>query len=137
VIGAPPWAGDPRFSTLAARKENEDALDRRVEEWTAGRTNEEVMTLMQQAGVAAGAVRKVADILDDDPQLKSRGFVQELEHPEVGSYRALRPHFILSKSPCEMRRAPLLGEHNQYVFQDLLTMSDAEIAELVIEGAIE
>jgi benzylsuccinate CoA-transferase BbsF subunit len=137
VIGNPAWTRDPRFNTFAARKENEDALNRRVETWTLDRMDEEVMNLMQKAGVAAGAVRKVPDILDDDPQLKHRHFVQELTHPEVGSYRALRPHFILSKSPSEMRRAPLLGEHNQYVFKDLLCMSDDEISDLVIEGVIE
>jgi crotonobetainyl-CoA:carnitine CoA-transferase CaiB-like acyl-CoA transferase len=137
AIGNPAWTRDPRFNTLAARKENEDALNRNVEKWTLERTDEEVMNQMQKAGVAAGAVRKVPDILDDDPQIKHRHFVQELAHPEVGSYRALRPHFILSKSPCEMRRAPLLGEHNQYVFKDLLCMSDEEISDLVIAGIIE
>jgi len=137
VLGNPEWTRNPKFSTLAVRKENEDELDRLVEEWTINYKDEEVMTLMQRAGIAAGAVRKVPDILDHDPQLKHRHFVQELEHPEIGTHRVLRPHFILSKSSCKLRRAPLLGEHNQYVFQELLGMSDDEITELVIAGVIE
>jgi len=44
---------------------------------------------------------------------------------------------MLSKVPCELRRAPLLGEHNEYALKEILGMSDEEIAELVVEGVIE
>ena len=43
----------------------------------------------------------------------------------------------MSKSPSELRPAPLLGEHNEYILRDILGMSDAEIEELVIEGVVE
>ena len=137
VIGNPAWTNDPKFSTLLARKENEEELDRLVEEWTINHSAEEVMSMMQAAGVAAGTVQTAEDLLEHDPQLKHRHFFWELEHPEIGKYRARRPPFMLSKSPCELRRAPLLGEHNEYVLKEILGMSDEEIAELVIEGVIE
>jgi len=44
---------------------------------------------------------------------------------------------VLSKASYEPRRAPLLGEHNEYALKEILGMSDEEIAELVIEGVIE
>ncbi len=77
------------------------------------------------------------DLLEHDPHLKHRHFFWELEHPEIGMYRAPGPSFVLSKSPYELRRAPLLGEHNEYALKELLGMSDEEIAELVIEGVVE
>ncbi len=137
VVGNPAWTADPRFSTLLARKENESELDELVEEWTINRLPEEAMSIMQAAGVAAGVLETTEDLLDHDPQLKHRHFHWKLDHPEVGEYRAPGPSFVLSKAPCELRRAPLLGEHNLYVLKETLGMSDNEIADLVAEGVIE
>ncbi|MFC1864696.1 CaiB/BaiF CoA transferase family protein [Chloroflexota bacterium] len=137
VIGSPAWTNEPRFSTLLARKQNEEELDRLVEEWTINHSSEEVMSMMQAAGVAAGVVETSEDLLEHDPQLRHRHFFWELDHPELGKYRALGPPFVLSKSPYEMRRAPLLGEHNEYALKEILSMSDEEIAQLVIEGVVE
>jgi len=66
-----------------------------------------------------------------------RNYFRELDHPEVGKHRVRGPYFVLSKSPCEVRRAPLLGEHNEYALKEVLGMSDEEIADLVIEGVVE
>ncbi|MDD5044978.1 MAG: CoA transferase [Candidatus Omnitrophica bacterium] len=137
VIGNPDWTQDVKFSTLLARKENEDELDKLVNEWTMNYSAEDVMHLMQAAGVAAGVLQNGQDLQDKDPQLKHRHLYWNLKHPEVGEYHALRPDFLLSKSPYEIKRAPLQGEHNEYVLREILGMSDEEIAELVIEGALE
>jgi crotonobetainyl-CoA:carnitine CoA-transferase CaiB-like acyl-CoA transferase len=137
VIGSPAWTSNPKFSTNLTRKENEDELDRLVEKWTIDCSAEEVMSLMQAAGVAAGVVETGEDLLEHDPQLKHRHFFWEQDHPEIGKYWAHRHAFVLSKSPCEVRRSPLLGEHNEYALKELLGMSDDKIAELVIEGVVE
>jgi len=136
VIGDPAWSNDPKFATLLARKESEEELDRLVEEWTINYSAEEVMSVMQAAGVAAGVLQNGEDLLEHDPQLRHRHSFWELDHPEIGKYRPPRPSFVLSKSPCELRRAPLLGEHNEYALKEFLGMSDEEIAELVIEGVV-
>jgi crotonobetainyl-CoA:carnitine CoA-transferase CaiB-like acyl-CoA transferase len=137
VIGNPQWTNDLKFSTLVARKENEDELDRLVQEWTINYAAEEVMGLMQAAGVAAGVVETCEDQMERDPHLKQRGYFHELDHPEGFKHRVPRHAFVLSKLPGEVRRAPLLGEHNEYALKELLGMSDEEIAELVIEGVVE
>ena len=93
-------------------------------------TAEEVMNMMQVAGVAAGVVQNGEDLLEHDPQLRHRYFFWELDHPEIGRYRAPRQSLVLSKVPCELRRAPLLGEHTEYALKEILGMSDEEIAEL-------
>lgn len=137
VIGNPACAKSHKFASLVVRKENEDELDRLVEEWTINYSAEEVMRKMQSAGVAAGVLRNAEDLLEHDPQLKERHFWHSVDHPDVGNYIAWRSPFILSKASCEVRRAPLLGEHSEYVCKEILGMSDEEIAQLVIEGVIE
>ena len=137
VIGNPGLASDLRFATLLARKRNEDELDRLVDEWTINYPAEEVMDLMQAAGVAAGVVQTGEDLLDHDPQFKHRNTFTDLEHPEVGKYRTQAgTHFVLSKYTCDIKRAPLLGEHNEYVFKKILGIPDDEYDTLVKEGVI-
>ncbi len=138
VVGNPAWTKEPRFSTLLARKENEDELDRLVKEWTINHSAEEVMSMMQAAGVAAGVLETCEDIMEHDPHLRHRHYFREVDHPVVGKYRAHGNAFALSKIPTtEIRHAPLMGEHNEYALKELLGMSDDEIAELVIEGVLE
>jgi crotonobetainyl-CoA:carnitine CoA-transferase CaiB-like acyl-CoA transferase len=138
VIGNPALANDPRFATLLARKENEEELDRLVTEWTVNRSAEEVMNMMQAGGVAAGVVETGEDLLDKDPQYKHRQTFREVEYPGIGKYRShVGAHFLLSKYVYDIKRAPLLGEHNEYVCKELLGMRDDEFDKLVKEGVID
>ena len=72
-------------------------------------------------------------MMEFDPQLKHRNYYWQLTHPEIGegNYRGVTPSFIMSKCPCEITRAPLMGEHNEYVLKEILGMSDKEIEELI------
>ncbi|MFC2014489.1 CaiB/BaiF CoA transferase family protein [Chloroflexota bacterium] len=138
VIGNPALAQDPRFATLMARKENEEELDSLITEWTSQNSAEVVMNLMQEAGVAAGVVETGEDVLDKDPHLKERHFFHELEYPEAGMYRTQTgPHFLLSKYDYDLKVAPLLGEHNEYVFKELLSIPEDEYNTLVEDGVID
>jgi len=136
VIGSPAWTKDSRFATLEVRKENEEELNKLVAAWTVDRVDEDVMNQMQAAGVGAGRIGNAEDQMEHDPQLKYRHFYWEQDHPELGKYRPPRQPCVLSKTPCEIRRAPLVGEHNEYAFKEILGMTDDEIAELVIEDVI-
>jgi len=137
VMGNPEWTKDAKFATLEKRKENEEELDSLVLEWTISKSDEDVMMELQAAGVAAGRVGTTEDQMENDPQLKYRNFYQEREHPELGKYRPPRQPCVLSKTPCEIRRAPLIGEHTEYAFKEILGMTDEEIEEYVVEGVIE
>ena len=138
AIGSPAWAtDDPRFATFEGRKENEDELEVLVTAFTVNREDRGVMATMQAAGVPAGMVNTPEDHLDNDPQLLYREFFQWRDHPELGRYRPPRQPCVLSKTPCQIERAPLYGEHNEYAFKEILGMTDDEIAELVIEGVVQ
>ena len=130
ALGNPPWTEDKRFATLSGRLENAGELDRLVEEWTMGHTAEEVMTLLQGQGVAAGGVQDACD-LANDPHLQERGFFIELDHPEIGKTISDGTPIKLSDTPARYNRAaPVSGQDNDYVYQQLLGMSKDEIAEL-------
>ena len=136
VIGQPYLSRDPRFNTLPKRKQNEDALDSLVEAWTSQRSPEDVMQLMQTSGVAAGLVANARDMAED-PHLKHYHFFEDCEHPAQGNIPfGHGPGFRLSDDAYEIGRSNLLGEHNNYVYTELLGFSDEELASLVAEGVI-
>jgi len=137
VIGDPEWTRDPRFATFIGRKGNEDELDAFVEGWTVNYPPEEVMRQMQSARVPAGVVESGEDLVAD-PQLNHRGTHVILKHPEIGPHIYEAPPYRFSKTPHELTMpAPCLGQHNEYVLKDILGMSDDEVAELLISGALE
>ena len=136
VIGNPVWSEEERFSTLAVRKENEDALDRFVEEWTVTKSPEEVMALLQTAGIPAGVVENVEDMFCD-LQLQHRNHFVKLEHPELGSYSARNHAFRMSRVPADLKAAPCLGEHTELVCREILGMSDEKFVSYLLDGVFE
>lgn len=136
VIGNPEWTRDPKFATVLSRKENEDELDKLIGEWTNGYAPEQVMTMMQDAGISAGVVQTCEDLLND-PQLKHRRHFRVLNHPVIGPHSYHAPAYRLSETPCDLKRAaPCLGQDNEYVYKEILGFSDDEIADLLVEGVI-
>lgn len=137
VMGRQDLIDAPRFATLSARKENEAELDRLVADWAANFEPEQVMALLQHAGVPSGAVQSGKDLLED-PQLKHRGHFWTLDHPEMGGCVYDGPPFLLSETPASLHMAaPCLGEHTEHVCTRILGMSDEEFAGLRAEGVFE
>jgi benzylsuccinate CoA-transferase BbsF subunit len=115
---------------------NAAELDRRVEEWTLEHPAEEVMTLLQEAGVPAGVVENAEDA-HHDPQFKHRHHFWELEHTEIGGANHSSLGLGLTRTPEELRAAHCLGEHTEYVCTQILGMSDKEFTDLLAEGVFE
>ena len=138
VMGNPAWTEDEKFSTLLSRKQNEEELDKLVGEWTVNKTPEEVMMMMQQAGVPAGVVQDAEDILACDPQLKSRGYYVYLDHCEAGNTAYDGFAYKLSETPGKLESAaPRIGEHTEYLCTEVLGMSEDEMNDLLVEGVLE
>jgi benzylsuccinate CoA-transferase BbsF subunit len=136
TMGNPSWAQAERFATLAGRKANEEDLNTHIEGWTKTREAEQLETLLQQSGVAAGVVAKQSDLFDD-PQLQDWGFFAWREHKVMGlsPYDGLMSH--LAKTPGEVTPAPLLGEHYEEILTGILKFSEEEVAELIGKGVVE
>jgi len=130
AIGNPPWAEDARFSDGSNRLRNQDELDRLVSGWTVEFTYYEVMDILQKAGVAAAPCLDLTERFSD-PHFEERETHLQVEHPATGVDIIAGIPFKLSETPGEVRRpAPLLGQHNEYVFGKLLGRTREEIAQL-------
>jgi crotonobetainyl-CoA:carnitine CoA-transferase CaiB-like acyl-CoA transferase len=134
VMGNPDWCKDEKFSDQFSRWKNQDELNKLVGSWTKDFTNDEVMHMLQKAGVAAGSSLDIGELVHD-PHVVKRGAIIQQQHSvagEINVYRAPWKSALTAKNP----PAPLLGEHNDYVFKTLLGMSDSEIAKLTEQKVI-
>jgi benzylsuccinate CoA-transferase BbsF subunit len=133
-MGRPELAGDPRFATLTARKQNEAELENLIGAWTETLTAEEVTAKLQTLGVAAFPALTNRE-LAEDPHLRERGFFVELPHPEVGVRRHAGVPWVFSDTLCQIRRAsPCLGQDTDDVMQRVLGYSAEDIAALKAKG---
>lgn len=125
------WAGmagmmglaeDLRFTTLAARKANEDALDQCVSAWAAGHECAQLVRLLQDCGVAAGKSCNSMDLIAD-AQLWQRGFFPEVSQPDGTIRPIVGPGAKISRPAEICDDAPWLGADTEYVLGDILGLS--------------
>jgi crotonobetainyl-CoA:carnitine CoA-transferase CaiB-like acyl-CoA transferase len=136
TMGNPQWARDERFSSLEKRKDHSAELDELLGQWTLAHEAEELMHLLQEAGVPAGKVQNAED-LARDPQLRARGYFVNLEHPVLGNTVSdLGPIQFRTTPIPEWKAAPLLGQDNRSVYIDLLGLSEGEVSSYLERGII-
>ncbi len=134
VMGNPEWCKDEKFSDQFSRWQNQDELNKLIAGWTKNFTHYELTHKLQKAGVAAGGSLSIEEVVND-PHIRKRGVYIEQNHPEGGKtlvYRSPWKSALTAANP----RAPLLGEHNDYVLKELLGMADKEIDEMISKKVI-
>jgi crotonobetainyl-CoA:carnitine CoA-transferase CaiB-like acyl-CoA transferase len=136
VLGAPPWTKEERFSNLSGRKEHGEELDRFLGQWTVQHSAEEIVKLLQEAGIPSGVVQNAED-LSRDSHLKAREFFIPLEHPVLGKTPTDSSPIRFKNHPGkDWKAAPLLGEGNEYVYIGLLGLTEREFSSYVQKGVI-
>jgi formyl-CoA transferase len=135
VMGRPELADDPRFATADARWENRAVLDRVVEAWTLQHTKHEVMRLLGDAGVPAGACQDTGEVLAD-PHLKAREMIVDIDYPTRGTYQTVGCPVKMSDSPATVTRPPLLGEHTAELLGALCGVDPDEVKRLRADGVV-
>ncbi|MFT7599463.1 MAG: benzylsuccinate CoA-transferase BbsF subunit [Acidimicrobiales bacterium] len=122
---------------LDGRVARHDELDDAVSAWVGERTRWEVEDLLQTVGIPAAAVRRPAERIDADPATASRSLWPMVDHPAMGGVRVDGQPVRLSETDWSITRAaPMLGQHNAYVFGELLGLSQTEIEQLADDGVI-
>jgi formyl-CoA transferase len=138
AMSQPDLAADPRFVDHGARGRNQDELDAIIGQWAAGRQPDDIIETLSAAGVIAGPINTVAEVVRD-PQLLARGMLVEHYDERIGR-NILGPGVIpaLSESPGGVRHAGSArpGQHNNEVYGDLLGLSTGEIDELTEQGVL-
>ena len=138
VMGEPEWATTQEFDTSAERATSHDFLDEKISQWTKQYEDKELFHLLQKSGVPASPVLDASRIVDD-PHVLARDIYQEqeLEDP-IGTFRYPRPLYLLpATGETGIRLAPrAMGQDNEYVYRELLNITDNEYIRLEQAGHI-
>jgi crotonobetainyl-CoA:carnitine CoA-transferase CaiB-like acyl-CoA transferase len=119
ALGLSQLAADPRFEKMKDRLAHYDELRPRIAEIIARMTRADVLRKMSAAGIPAGPINTVGEILES-PHIRAREMVRELTHPEYGPIRMLGIPIKLSETPGSLDSAPpRFGEHNLEVLRKL------------------
>jgi crotonobetainyl-CoA:carnitine CoA-transferase CaiB-like acyl-CoA transferase len=105
--------------------------------WTATQPERELAERLQKAGIAAGPVQDIEDLMEHDPQLASRGALVPLEHAVLGTFGHMRTPISFSRSRIDAFRAPSLGEHSQNIARTLCGLTAERIAALEALGVFQ
>ncbi|MGI9589956.1 MAG: CoA transferase, partial [Myxococcota bacterium] len=129
----PPFGQDPRFDTRAGRLEHADELDEQLGRFTAQHDAAELMTRLQEAGLEAGVLQRMDELLED-PQLAHREHFQRRRHVHLGELAFENYAIRLAESPPVIATpGPNLGEHTEEVLCGMLGLAPEEVARMVAE----
>lgn len=135
AIGQADLLADPRFADQRNRNKHFDEIFAVIAAWTQQRSKFEVMRVLGEAGVPCGAVLDSGDVLANE-HLKARGMITTIEHPIRGTFTMPGCAVQLSDSPAEIQSAPLLGQHNTEIYNELLGLTSADLAGLKDKGIV-
>jgi crotonobetainyl-CoA:carnitine CoA-transferase CaiB-like acyl-CoA transferase len=138
AMGMPELGRDPRYKAPNARLERHDEVNRLVADWARDKTVAEIVSLLgpEGANVPCAPVMSI-DRLVDDPHLRAREMIVELQHETLGKVPVPGIPFKLSESPGEVEHlGPSLGQHNEEVYGGLLGLSSGELRQLEADGVI-
>lgn len=112
----------------------EEALTR----WAGERTAEDAARELQEQGIAASIVANGFDLTRYDENLRERNFWTQAEHPEFGTTRFDGPPILLDGvRGVEARPSPTIGQHNGYVYGEILGLGLEELADLERRGILK
>ncbi|MGH3544022.1 MAG: CaiB/BaiF CoA transferase family protein, partial [Mycobacterium sp.] len=138
AMGRAELVTDDRFATHGARGRNQDELDKIIGDWAAQRRPAEIIETLSAAGVIAGHINTVAEVVTD-PQLRARGMLAD-HYDERIERTVLGPGIVpvLSETPGRIRNAGPArpGQHNDDVYLGLLGKTAEEIESLRTEGVL-
>lgn len=129
LMGREDLYDDPCYADSNERKKHEKELEAIVEAWTMQLESTELVDMLEKSGIPCAPIQTINQVRND-PHVKARGSITEFDYPGLGSYPvpALPPRFSTMEIP--LKRAPLLGEHNEAVFCGMLGCTPEELEAL-------
>lgn len=135
AMGDPSWVKDHRFDSKEERLNNRKLLDGYLKEWTSKMSREEILLRLRKEGVPATSVLSMEEQYKDE-HFRERRIHQKVIHPLLGEEILFSIPWNMETGGQIKRSAPLLGEHNNYVFGEVLGLSHEEIQRLQLEKVI-
>ncbi|MYL08403.1 MAG: CoA transferase, partial [Acidimicrobiia bacterium] len=134
LLHRPDWAS---YDTVDKRRAVADSIDAGLAEWVAPQTDADAVAQLLKVGIPASVVVLPAEI-SNHSQLRTRSFIEPIDHPVCGEVpcASLPFRFESSPDPWTKTPAPTLGQHNREVLAGELGLTDEELAELEAKGVI-
>lgn len=117
LVQRPELVDDPRFANDDLRGENGAELSAIMQAWCAGRSRDECVAILGEAGVGCGPVLSPAEVAGGAHDLR-RTFLQEIPFPDSRPVPVAPPPARIAPGMVEMARPPLLGEHTHEVLAE-------------------
>ncbi|MEU0072881.1 CoA transferase [Streptomyces sp. NPDC006332] len=138
VIGRPELAVDGRTRTAEGRRREQALVDEAIGAWARTMPADAAAELLQERGVPAGAVQDGRDLVEQDPQLRARGFYVRREHPTAGAFLHEGVPIRLTRTPGGIRKAaPLLGADTDTVLREWAGIPEERLGRLRGAGVLE
>jgi crotonobetainyl-CoA:carnitine CoA-transferase CaiB-like acyl-CoA transferase len=138
-MGKPELFTDPRFDTMEKRIKNNRELTKLIEAWL--KKFEKVgdaVAFLQSYRIMAAPVLSVTQIIEEDPQIKVREMLKEIEHRTLGPVKFLNTPLRFQNSEASVDGPPpaFAGEHTNAILSGILKLGDEEIQELRVKGIV-
>jgi crotonobetainyl-CoA:carnitine CoA-transferase CaiB-like acyl-CoA transferase len=135
-MGNPAWAEDEKFSQWLSRHLSGDEINPHIREFVKQYKKEELFHQLQNKAIAAAPVNTAEDLVKS-PQTEARGFFAEIDHPKAGKLKYPTAPYKFSRTPWKAERAaPLIGEHNEFVYCDRLGYDKRDLVAMKEAGVI-
>lgn len=128
---------DDRFTLTANRLQNVDELEAIVAAWTRTQEPSAAVEKLMASDIEAAVVANSRYLMEQDPQLKARGFWQILGHPEIGESTFTSPPYCIDGARIDLSRPPLFGEHTGDVLSRKLGYTIKQIEAIRNEGVLK
>lgn len=136
VMGRPQLALDERYDKNPKRVERYMELRPVIQEWTSNFTTKDAVELLLKNGVPASPINNLAQVVED-PHAQAREMFVHVQHPAAGDTVLNGSQFKMTETNPQIDRpAPLLGQHNEEVYRDLLGLSAGQLEELEMQGIV-
>ena len=128
---------DERFDTNVKRCENYIELKPEVEKWTVNHTVDECVDMILGAGVPAAPINDLNRVTTDPHIAVAREMIVPIKHPVIGDMKVNGNPIKLLDTKAEISRpAPMLGQDNEEIFENILGLDKEKIHKLAEEGII-
>jgi len=131
------WLNHAEWNSVAGRVQDQAHIEELIAAWTRDHDKMRLAEQLSTRGIAAAAVLKPSERIDQDPNTRAFGLWPEVSHSAMGRVEVDGQPVHFSRTDWDISQGgPCLGEHNEQVLTGLLGYSKEQVARFQSEGVI-